>query len=76
MSKAKVKVKPRHFLTYRGHVVGLFPNGGKTLKAQLLKRSPKGLPKRRTLDLNIYCEGFTRETIKSFKACILQLTHA
>ena len=67
--------QPRHFLTYRGHVVGLFPNGGGTLKPQLLARSPKHLPQGKTIDLNRYCEGYTREVIKKFKACILQLVN-
>ena len=70
------KVEPRHFLTYRGHVVGLYPNGDKTLKPRLLTRSAEHLPKGKTLDLNRYCEGFSREVIKRFKACVLQLAHA
>jgi len=73
VSTAKAKAQPRNFLTYRGHVVGLFPNGGKTLVARLLSRSDKYLPKRKTVNLNIYCNGFTREKIKSFKACVLRL---
>ena len=70
------KVKPLHFLTYREHVVGLYPNGGGALKPRLLRRSSGNLPKRNTLDLNHYCEGFSREKIKAFKACVLQLAHA
>ncbi|GAI93589.1 unnamed protein product, partial [marine sediment metagenome] len=33
---SKRKVEPRYFLTYRGDVVGLYPNGDKTLKPRLL----------------------------------------
>jgi len=76
MRKASATVQPQHFLTYRGHVVGLYPNGDKTLKPRLLGRSAEHLPKRKTLDLNRYCEGFSRETIKRFKACVLQLAQA
>lgn len=65
--------QPKHFLTYRGHVIGLYPNGGGTLKAKLLNRNPEKLPKPKTIDLNRYCEGFTREKIKAFKKCVLQL---
>lgn len=68
--------KPVKFLTYHSHVVGLYPNGGKTLVAKLLKRSPEGLPKGKTLNLNTYLEGFTRDQIKAFKACILKLATA
>ena len=68
--------KPKHFLTYRGLVVGLFPDGKGTLKARLLKRNPDNLPKSKTLDLNRYCEGFTRAKIKDFKACVLRLANS
>jgi len=73
--KGKKSVQPQHFLTYRGNVVGLFPNGEGKLKAQLLRRNPEKLPKGKTIDLNHYCDGFTREKIKSFKACVLQLAN-
>lgn len=68
--------KPVKFLTYRGSVVGLCSNGNGKLRAKLLRRNPKNLPKTRTLDLNRYCEGFTRNKIKAFKACVLQLANA
>lgn len=73
---SKRTVQPRHFLTYRGHVVGLYPNGDKTLKPRLLGRSAEHLPKGKTIDLNRYCSGYSREVIKRFKACVLQLAHA
>ena len=69
-------VQPRHFLTYRGDVVGLYANGDKTLKPRLLGRSAKHLPKTKTIDLNRYCDGYSREVIKRFKACVLQLAQA
>jgi len=68
--------KPAYFLTYQGHVVGLFRNGKETLIAKLLMRSAEHLPKRNTIDLNHYCEGYSREQIKRFKACVLHLAHA
>lgn len=74
--KRKAADRASQFLTYRGHVVGLFPNGNGMLKARLLKRSPDRLPKSRTLDLNHYIEGFTRDQIKRFKSCVLKLAHA
>ncbi len=66
--------QPRYFLTFRGHVVGLYPNGG-TLKPRLLARSDEHLPKDKTVNLNKYCTGYTREQIKKFKSCILQLAN-
>lgn len=74
-SKRKNVDKPKHFLTYRGHVVGLFHSGEGMLRARLLNRNPEKLPKVKTLDLNRYCEGFTRAQIKDFKACVLRLAH-
>ena len=73
---SKRTAQPRHFLTYRGNVVGLYPNGGGTLKPRLLGRSAEHLPKGKTIDLNVYCSGYSRETIKRFKACVLQLAQA
>ena len=72
----KRRLEPRHFLTYRGHVVGLFENGGGMLKAYLLGRNPDRLPKGKTIDLNGWCDGFSRDKIKEFKACVLRLAHA
>ena len=68
--------KPVSFLTYRGHVVGLYRNGGSTLLPKLMNRNPDTLPKSKTLDLNTYLEGFTREKVKSFKSCVLTLASA
>jgi len=73
--KRKNGNQPKHFLTYRGHVVGLFPNGEGMLKARLLNRNPDTLPKGKTLDLNRYCEGFSRAQVKDFKACVLRLAN-
>lgn len=74
--KSKATIKPQKYLTYRGHVVGLYPNGNGRLTARLLTRSAEGLPKTQTLDLNKWCEGYSREIIKRFKACVLKLAHA
>ena len=66
--------KPVKFATYRGHVVGFYRrNGDGVLVPRLLRRKPEGLPKGKTLDLNRYIEGFTREQVKNLKSAILQL---
>lgn len=74
--KARLGDKPEKFLTYRGHVVGLFKNGNGRLQAKLLRRSADRLPKGKTIDLNVYCKGYTRQQIKDFKRCILKLAFA
>ena len=65
--------KPVKFATYQGHVVGFYKNGNGKLMPRLLRRKPEGLPKGKTLDLNHYIEGFTREQVKNIKSAILQL---
>ncbi len=64
--------KPVKFATYRGHVVGFYRRHG-VLVPRLLRRKPEGLPRGKTLDLNHYIEGFTREQAKNLKSAILQL---
>lgn len=68
--------QPYRFLTYRGHVVGLFENGDGKLRGRLLNREPAKLPKGKTLDLNSYLPGFTRDQVKRFKAAVLKLAAA
>ena len=61
------------FATYQGHVVGFYRQQNGNLKPRLLQRKPEGLPKGKTLDLNHYIPGFTREEVKRLKSAILQL---
>jgi len=66
--------EPVKYLHYRGNVVGLFPNGNGALEARLLPTKSLGrIPKKHTIDLDRYCEGYTREQVKRFKATILKL---
>lgn len=74
--RRKRRPAPVKYLVYRGHVVGLFPNGNGTLKAELLKREPERLPKSKVINLDRYCEGFDRDQIKKFKRCVLRLAGA
>ena len=71
--RARRKPEPKHFLVYRGNVVGLYPDGRGILDAKLLCRSPDKLPKGKTVNLDKYCPVFRRESIKAFKRCVLQL---
>jgi len=72
-SMSKRKTQPLYFLTYRGTVVGLYLTGEDTLKPRLLSRSDEHLPKGKTVDLNHYCTGYSREVIKRFKRAVLSL---
>ena len=74
--KGKRKAEqPVKFATYQGHVVGFYRNGGGKLAPRLLQRKPENLPKNKTLDLNKYIEGFTRDQVKKLKSAILQLAN-
>lgn len=64
--------KPVKFATYRGYVVGFYRHNS-VLVPRLLRWKPEGSPKGKTLDLNHYIEGFTREQVKRLKSAILQL---
>ena len=68
--------QPVKFLVYREYVIGLYRNGepGKLI-GRLLKRDPDKLPKTKTLNLNQYCEGYTREQTKRLKAKVLALAN-
>lgn len=70
--RARQKPKPEYYLTYKGGVVGLFRNNG-TLKGQALNINPERLPKTNTINLNRYCEGYSRAQIKAFKRAVLTL---
>ena len=70
-------VKPKYYLTFRGHVVGLYPKTDGMLQARFEpKKTDKRLPKKMTINLNAYCEGYDRNTIKRFKVCVLSVAHA
>jgi hypothetical protein len=75
-NKARQPDKPFRYVTYRGHVIGMYPSGNGTFKPRLLGRNPDLLPQGTTLDLNHYIEGFSRETIKKLKATVLSLAGA
>lgn len=74
--KRKRPEEPVKFLVYRANVVGLFPNGQGTLKPRLLRRDASKLPKGKTINLDHYCHGFTREQVKRFKKTVLRLAGA
>lgn len=74
LQKAKQNGKKLHrYLTYRGHVVGIYRYPDGRLIGEVLSRDPEKLPKRRTLDLNTYLDGFSRGQVKKLKAQVLAL---
>lgn len=72
--------QPVKFLTYRGIVVGLYPNGTDEhefgrFRGIVLKRNAGKLPKSRTIDLNVRLPGYTRHQIKVLKAKVMALAN-
>jgi len=65
--------EPVKYLTYRGYVVGLYKAGNGKLKARPETRNAEHLPKSSTINLNMWCDGYTKDMVKSFKACVLSL---
>lgn len=65
--------KPVKFLHYRGNIVGLVQNRDKVYSPIPVKRCLAGIPKARLIDLDHYCDGFSRELIKRFKSTIAKV---
>jgi hypothetical protein len=64
--------KPHYYLVYKEHVVGLYTNQRGRLSPRLLRRNAEKLPKSNTINLNNFCQGYDRATIKRMKRCVLQ----
>ncbi|RJO60434.1 MAG: hypothetical protein C4542_09040 [Dehalococcoidia bacterium] len=75
--RSKAKTEPSKFLTYKGFVVGLVKSPfDSRLHPIQLKRDPTKLPKAKTINLDTYCDGFSRDQIKEFKKCVLRTVGA
>jgi predicted nucleic acid-binding Zn ribbon protein len=59
------------YVTYRGVTVGFHNGDGDKLIPRLIRRDPDRLPKRRLINLDMYCPGFTREQVKKLKRLCL-----
>ncbi len=64
------------YLVYQTEVVGLRKGSDGKTHSEWLKREPYDkdgklrLPKSKTIDLNHYCEGYTRDQIKNLKRIV------
>lgn len=74
-AKRNGKGKIERYLTYQGHVVGLFREGKQVL-GKLLMLEPEKLPKAKTMNLNSWIVGANREEVKRLKAKVLKLANA
>jgi len=69
-SNGNGNAKAEKYLTYQGAIVGLFKNGKDTFKPKIVNVSLKGISKSKVIDLDNWCEGYTRDQVKAFKRCI------
>lgn len=68
------QLKAVKYACYRGHVIGFFKNGNNTLKPSYVGMSINRIPKAKLINLDEYCEGYTRDQIKKLKAAVLTLS--
>ncbi len=64
--------KAFRYVIFRDFVVGLYSSGDGTYKPRQVGSNPERLPKGITINLNTYCEGFTRSQIKKLKTGVLR----
>ena len=67
----KAKPKPFRYATYKGTTIEFHANGKGTFVPQLCGRNPEKLPHKLLINLNEWCEGFTREQVKKLKRQVL-----
>lgn len=78
--KSNRKPEAHRYITFKGVVIGCFPKGKPTkdtpqmYDAVKLHVDPDRLPKRKTINLNTYCEGYTRDQVKKFKRVIARMS--
>lgn len=72
--RRRKRPKAVKYVCYRGHVVGFFKNGHDKLKPSYVGMSINGIPKGKLINLDEYCEGYTRQQIKNLKATVLTLS--
>jgi hypothetical protein len=68
------KIAPNRYVTYQDKVISMIDLGhgmGKYTPAEI---DPGKLPKAKTIDLNVFCPGLTREEVKRLKRLVLSLT--
>jgi hypothetical protein len=73
-SARPAKDEVANYLVYRGKVAAVvfdrMEKGVKQYKVKQVLKSVESLPKGKVINLNTYCEGYTRDQIKKFKRVI------
>ncbi len=69
LGKSLRNAEPIKYVTYQGSSVALFRNDDGRFTPVMTKRTK--FPKSKLINLDTYCEGFTREQIKNLKRVVL-----
>ena len=75
------KVEPRYYIAWKGTVVGLYPTGEGAdgqmhYKPRLETLDAEALPRSRTINIDAFCPGYSRDQVAKMKRTCLQLAHA
>jgi hypothetical protein len=69
--RRKQKPQPFRYVTYQGTTIEFHSVGKGVFKAQYCGRNPDTLPQKLLINLDKWCEGFTREQVKKLKRQVL-----
>jgi hypothetical protein len=69
--RRKIQPQPFRYVTYQGITFEFHNGNGHKLTPVLTTRNPETLPQKLLINLNQYCEGFTREQVKKLKRLCL-----
>jgi hypothetical protein len=72
--KARKGKNAFRYVQYHGHVVGFYRDGDK-FRPSYVGMSVNGIQKSRLINLDEYCEGYTREQVKRLKVIVLRLAN-
>jgi hypothetical protein len=69
--RRKAKPKPFRYVTYQGTTFEFRAGKNGTFVPHYTTRNPETLPQNLLINLNKYCDGFTREQVKKLKRLCL-----
>jgi hypothetical protein len=56
-------------------VVAMYETGHGTYKPEFYGHTISGIAQSKLIDLDRFCQGYTRQQVKKLKACVLSLAH-
>ena len=68
--------KAFRYVVYRDFAVGMYPSGKGTYRTRQIGINPARLPKSITINLNEFCDGFSKAQVKRLKTAVLRACSA